>query len=244
MESLWTAKAQGSQFIYFSNGFGPAHKSTVLYSSSLSWLQRKGGWSFQRCLIPYHAHHHWGCELGRKSRAPESENLPSCLDLSGEKVLGWASPSLLSATAGPFLHCKPPPELVQLKQHQPEPVVCCPRRPCGTDLSWVNAAKHSQTQWSGKNISKYKARDLASGFLLSSHWGRGMLSHKGPSQLKAFVQQHYSWVTFLFAPRGEYPEVNSLSCIPFAINMAVVIVILINLSLLLLHYQKGWVKRE
>lgn len=69
---------------------------TVLYSSSFSWLQRKGGWSLQHYLIPYLAHHHWGCAFGRKSRTPEAENLLSCLDLSGEKVLDQlgSAPSL------------------------------------------------------------------------------------------------------------------------------------------------------
>lgn len=126
-----------------------------------------------------------------------------------------------------------------------ELVVWCQCRPRGTEASWENAAEHSQAQRCGKNSWKHNASHLASecqpcSLLVSSHWGRGRLSCKGSLQLKAFVQQHHLWEIFLFAPRGEYflwVKRSPFSHIPFAINAAVVIVILVKLFI---HYLKGW----
>lgn len=139
----------------------------------------------------------------------------------------------------------------QSPKSQPELVEWCHWWPHRTESSWANTAKHSRAQRSGKYSGKHKANDRASEFqpaslLGSSHWGRRVLSHKCFSQPKAFVHQHCSWETFFLLPEVKTLlwVKHSLSHRPFAINIAVVIVILVNLSLLLLYYQKGWVKRE
>lgn len=127
----------------------------------------------------------------------------------------------------------------------------CQRWARGTESSWANAAEHSWAQCSGKTNGKHDARDLASepqpsSLLLSSHRGRGRLSCKGSPQLKASVQQHYFRETLFLLPQVNTVlcEKPSLSHIPFAFNTAVVIICFSKSLPILLHYQKGWEKRE
>lgn len=56
MESLWISKAQGSQFIYFSNSFEPAHKSNWKFAILLGSLWREGS-GISWCQPPLC--HHW-----------------------------------------------------------------------------------------------------------------------------------------------------------------------------------------